>query len=138
MTVDAGSHGIDAEISPKQIGKQWRRLNLRQRRSMWVSFRPGGGEIQRPASWESQMGGSEPGVRRHHRLEDVRQTSGYSDGIALNHQIDINIALTKEEIPHIAANSIDRRRGGSPARRLESSSADSVQVSEVRKLSYML
>jgi hypothetical protein len=34
-------------------------------------------------------------VRRHHCLEEVRQTFGRSDRIALNYQIDINIALAK-------------------------------------------
>jgi hypothetical protein len=63
---------------------------------MRVSFRPGGGEIERSASREPQMGGPEPGVRRHHRLEGVRQTFGHSDSIALNYQIDINIRLAKE------------------------------------------
>jgi hypothetical protein len=29
ITVDAGSHGIDAEIASKQIGKEGGRLNLR-------------------------------------------------------------------------------------------------------------
>jgi hypothetical protein len=134
MTVDAGSHGIDTEIASKQICKEWGRLNLRQRRSVRVSFRPGGGEIEHSASGKPQMSGPEPGMRRHHRLEGVRQTSGHSNGIALNYQIDINIAPAKEEIPHIAADRIDRRRGGSPARRLERRPAQRVKLSELRKL----
>src|SRR5574337_1944758 len=94
-------------------------LSLRQRCNVRVSLRPGGGEIEHSASGEREMSGPEPGMRRHHRLEGVRQTSGHSNGIALNYQIDINIAPAKEKIPHIAADSIDRRRGGSPVRRLE-------------------
>jgi hypothetical protein len=58
MTVDAGSHSIDAEIPSKQIGEQWGGLNLRQRGSMRVSFRPGGGEIERSAPRSASGTGS--------------------------------------------------------------------------------
>jgi hypothetical protein len=79
------------------------------------------------------MGGSEPGVRRNYRLEGVRQAFGYGDGIALNHEIDVDIFPTKEEIPHIAADGIDRRRGGSLACRLEYATTKRVELSEPRK-----
>jgi len=137
MAIDTGCHGVDAEVAPSKIGRERGRANLGKGRGFRISLGPGGGNVKVYPFGQAQARGPEAWVRCHRHLEGLSHTSRHSDGIPLDHEIDIDIAEAEEQVPNIAADCIDGGGCGSLSRRLKGPSGYGVQRSKLRELSQM-